>query len=66
MAERWRPYGGLVYFHLLLDALARAGHLEAAAPEPLSADPASPRTFPAQSVSGRPAAPARLDAGGIA
>ncbi len=27
MAERWRPYGGLVYFHLLLDGLARSGLL---------------------------------------
>ncbi len=24
---RWRPYGGLVYFHLLLSSLAAAGHL---------------------------------------
>jgi DNA-3-methyladenine glycosylase II len=23
--ERWRPYGGLIYFHLLLDRLADAG-----------------------------------------
>ena len=27
--ERWRPYGGLVYFHLLLDRLAEAGFLAA-------------------------------------
>ncbi len=27
IVERWRPYGGLVYFHLLLDGLERAGHL---------------------------------------
>lgn len=25
---RWRDYGGLVYFHLLLDRLAEVGHLE--------------------------------------
>lgn len=25
----WRPYGGLVYFHMLLDGLAEAGHLQA-------------------------------------
>ena len=31
MAERWRPYGGLVYFHLLLDGLARSGRLGEAA-----------------------------------
>lgn len=27
--HRWRPYGGLVYFHMLLDGLAEAGHVEA-------------------------------------
>ena len=25
---RWRDYGGLIYFHLLLDRLAEVGHLE--------------------------------------
>jgi DNA-3-methyladenine glycosylase II len=25
--NRWHPYGGLIYFHLLLDRLAEAGHL---------------------------------------
>ena len=25
--HRWRPYAGLVYFHMLLDGLADAGHL---------------------------------------
>ncbi len=25
--DRWKPYGGLIYFHLLLDGLERAGHL---------------------------------------
>ncbi|MGH9295516.1 MAG: DNA-3-methyladenine glycosylase family protein, partial [Acidimicrobiales bacterium] len=29
LAGRWWPYGGLVYFHLLLDGLAGAGHLSA-------------------------------------
>ncbi len=29
---RWHPFGGLVYFHLLLDRLAEAGLLEAGAP----------------------------------
>jgi len=24
---RWKPYGGLVYFHLLLDRLAQGGHI---------------------------------------
>ena len=27
LARTWWPYGGLVYFHLLLDALAAAGHV---------------------------------------
>ncbi|NNM84780.1 MAG: DNA-3-methyladenine glycosylase 2 family protein [Phycisphaerales bacterium] len=26
---RWHPYGGLIYFHLLLDRLAEAGHVHA-------------------------------------
>ena len=25
--SRWKPYGGLIYFHLLLDSIARAGLL---------------------------------------
>ncbi|MHB1739409.1 MAG: DNA-3-methyladenine glycosylase family protein [Actinomycetes bacterium] len=28
LAAMWWPYGGMVYFHLLLDGLASAGHLE--------------------------------------
>jgi DNA-3-methyladenine glycosylase II len=28
VVSRWKPYGGLIYFHLLLDSLARAGLLE--------------------------------------
>jgi DNA-3-methyladenine glycosylase II len=27
IVERWKPYGGLIYFHLLLDGLERAGYL---------------------------------------
>jgi DNA-3-methyladenine glycosylase II len=30
--SRWQPYGGLVYFHLLLDRLSKAGSLDAGAP----------------------------------
>jgi DNA-3-methyladenine glycosylase II len=30
LSRRWQPYAGLVYFHLLLDALAARGDLEAA------------------------------------
>lgn len=29
VVDKWRPYAGLIYFHLLLDALERAGHLGA-------------------------------------
>jgi DNA-3-methyladenine glycosylase II len=25
--NRWKPYGGLIYFHLLLHGLNEAGHL---------------------------------------
>jgi DNA-3-methyladenine glycosylase II len=28
--EKWRPYAGMLYFHLLLDGLAKAGSLESA------------------------------------
>jgi DNA-3-methyladenine glycosylase II len=28
--RKWKPYGGLVYFHLLLDRLAEAGYLQPA------------------------------------
>ncbi len=34
--ERWQPYAGLVYFHLLLDGLSQAGALES------SAEPGAP------------------------
>jgi hypothetical protein len=27
--KRWKRFGGLIYFHLLLDKLAAAGHLQA-------------------------------------
>jgi DNA-3-methyladenine glycosylase II len=29
--ERWQPYAGMLYFHLLLDGLSRSGALESAA-----------------------------------
>ncbi|MEX6428908.1 hypothetical protein [Ferrimicrobium acidiphilum] len=29
LAAKRRPHGGMIYFHLLLDGLADAGHLEA-------------------------------------
>jgi DNA-3-methyladenine glycosylase II len=28
IVSRWKPYGGLIYFHLLVDSLARAGLLQ--------------------------------------
>jgi len=31
VVERWQPYAGLVYFHLLLDGLSQAGALESRA-----------------------------------
>jgi DNA-3-methyladenine glycosylase II len=27
LLNRWKPYGGLIYFHLLLKGLREAGHL---------------------------------------
>jgi DNA-3-methyladenine glycosylase II len=63
LTKGWLPYGGLVYFHLLLDGLAQGGHLEAAAPEPSARGPVSSRTFSTRSGSRRPAAGARLGAG---
>ena len=66
LAKRWWPYGGLVYFHLLLDALARGGHLEAAAADPPAHGPASLRTLGVKSGSRRRAAGTRLDAGDVA
>jgi len=32
LAKQWWPYAGLVYFHLLLDGLARAGQLAGVGP----------------------------------
>lgn len=29
MLERWHPYGGLIYLHLIVNAVADAGHVEA-------------------------------------
>lgn len=28
LLQRWQPYGGLIYFHMLLDKLAAAGHVQ--------------------------------------
>ena len=32
--DRWHPYGGLIYFHLLLDRFAEAGFLQPGSPQP--------------------------------
>jgi DNA-3-methyladenine glycosylase II len=32
LMRRWKPYEGLVYFHLLLDRLEQSGYLQAATP----------------------------------
>lgn len=29
---KWKPYGGLIYFHLLMDSLERAGYIHPSAP----------------------------------
>ena len=34
LSRTWWPYGGLVYFHLLLDSLATAGHVTATVDPP--------------------------------
>ena len=38
LGRTWWPYGGLVYFHLLLDALAAAGHVASSLP-PVAVSP---------------------------
>jgi hypothetical protein len=30
---RWQRFGGLIYFHLLLDRLEQAGYLQAGSPQ---------------------------------
>lgn len=37
VAGRWKPYGGLIYFHLLLESLERAGYLGPAAAHTMEA-----------------------------
>ncbi|HVC71121.1 MAG TPA: hypothetical protein VNC61_12775 [Acidimicrobiales bacterium] len=39
LSRSWWPYGGLVYFHLLLDALAEGGHVAPAEALPLTTPP---------------------------
>jgi DNA-3-methyladenine glycosylase II len=49
LSRTWWPYGGLVYFHLLLDALATAGHV-VPTPGPTTSPP---QRRPADSSAGR-------------
>ena len=42
VVSRWQPFGGLVYFHLLLDSLSQAGLV--AAEQPDAATHALPRS----------------------
>jgi len=41
---RWHPYGGLIYFHLLLDRLAEAGYLQAGVPQSQTGSDDRPET----------------------
>ena len=66
LAKRWWPYGGVVYFHLLLDSLARGGHLEAVSADPPAHGPGSSGAFAVESGSRRPATGTRLADGEIA
>ena len=63
VAKGWWPYDGMVYFHLLLDGLARGGQLQPGAPElaALGSVPAS-----AWSPARRPPAGAGLGARDVA
>ena len=44
LARSWWPYGGLVYFHLLLDGLAGAGYLDVTADQPRAVEKPSVQT----------------------
>ncbi len=66
LAKDWWPYGGMVYFHLLLDGLAQGGHLEAVAPEAAVQDSAFLNTSVPRSTDRRPAPGATLGAGDAA
>lgn len=47
LSRAWSPYGGLVYFHLLLDALAGSGHLSPGPQSPRPSAAAGRRPLPA-------------------
>ena len=66
LAKGWWPYGGLVYFHLLLDGLAQGGHLEAAAPRSPTRDSAAAGTWSTPARGRRPTAGAAFGVGDVA
>ncbi|MCC7418548.1 MAG: DNA-3-methyladenine glycosylase 2 family protein [Acidobacteria bacterium] len=49
-ARKWQPYSGMVYFHLLLDGLSRAGLLDPAAPGARGAAQAAAASAPGPSA----------------
>jgi DNA-3-methyladenine glycosylase II len=52
--ERWRPYAGLVYFHLLLDGLSQAGALESTSETGSPAEKAAHHVAADSSEAGHP------------
>lgn len=50
LSRNWWPYGGLVYFHLLLDALATAGHVTPTVDPTNTSSGRSLACFPAERV----------------
>jgi len=63
LAKGWWPYGGMVYFHLLLDGLARAGQLQPATPSPPAPGSVTAST---RSRASHPPGSTGLDGGGVA
>ena len=66
LAESWWPYGGLVYFHLLLDALSRDGCVGTAAPRSPTRDSAAGGTWSTRARGRRPTAGAAFGVGDVA
>lgn len=62
LAKSWWPYGGMVYFHLLLDGLAQGGHLDAVTADSSAHAPASLRRYAVRSSSRRDSIGTRFDA----
>ena len=66
LAKGWWPYGGVVYFHLLLDGLAQSGHLEATAPGSAAHGSTPLHTSDPRSSGRRPAGATTLGAEDVA